>query len=38
MIRREAAPLLDGRGGTRTLEATLAVKRAAETGGVVRLS
>jgi predicted dehydrogenase len=38
VIRREAAPLLDGRGGTRTLEATLAVKRAAETGGVVRLS
>src|SRR3954452_8906408 len=38
VIHREAAPLLDGRGGTRTLEATLAVKRAAETGGVVRLS
>ncbi len=32
-----AAPVLDGRGGLRTLEATLAVVRAAETGEVVRL-
>ncbi len=38
VARREAAPLLDGRGGARTLEATLAVVRAAETGEVVRLS
>lgn len=38
VIRGEEKPLLDGRGGTRTLEATLAVKAAAETGGVVRLS
>ena len=38
VARREAAPLLDGRGGARTLEATLAVIRAAETGGMVRLS
>lgn len=38
VIRREADPLLDARGGARTLEATLAVKRAAETGEVVRLS
>ena len=37
-IRGEAKPMLDGRGGTRTLEATLAVKKAAETGGMVRLS
>ncbi len=38
VIRGEAKPILDGRGGTRTLETTLAVKRAAETGGVVHLS
>ena len=38
VIRREVEPLLDGRGGTRTLETTLAVKRAAETGELVRLS
>jgi predicted dehydrogenase len=38
VIRGETKPLLDGRGGTRTLETTLAVKTAAETGGVVRLS
>lgn len=37
VIRGEAEPLLDGRGGVRTLETTLAVKTAAETGGVVRL-
>lgn len=37
VARREAAPLLDGRGGARTLEATLAVVHAAETGEVVRL-
>ena len=37
VIRREVAPLLDGRDGTRTLEATLAVKTAAETGEIVRL-
>ncbi len=38
VARREAAPLLDGRGGARTLEATLAAGRAAATGEVVRLS
>ncbi len=38
VIRGEAKPVLDGRGGTRTLETTLAVKKAAETGGMVRLS
>jgi len=38
VARREVEPLLDGRGGTRTLEVTLAVRRAAETGEVVRLS
>lgn len=38
VVRGEIAPLLDGRGGTRTLETTLAVKRAAETGEIVRLS
>lgn len=38
VIRREVEPLLDGRGGTRTLETTLAVKRAAQTGEIVRLS
>jgi predicted dehydrogenase len=38
VARREVPPLLDGRGGTRTLETTLAVKTAAETGGIVRLS
>ena len=37
VIRREAAPLLDGHGGTRTLAATLAVAEAARTGGIVRL-
>jgi predicted dehydrogenase len=38
VIRGEAKPLLDGRGGTRTLETTLAVKQAAATGQVIRLS
>ncbi len=38
VARREAAPLLDGRGGARTLEATLAVVRAAANGETVRLS
>ena len=38
VARREADPLLDGRGGARTLEVTLAAVRAAETGAVVRLS
>ena len=38
VIRGEVTPILDGRGGTRTLETTLAVKNAAETGKVVRLS
>ena len=38
VIRGEAKPVLDGRGGTRTLETTLAVKKAAKTGEVVRLS
>jgi len=37
VIRGSAKPILDGRGGTRTLEATLAVKTAAVTGEVVRL-
>jgi predicted dehydrogenase len=38
VVRGEAKPLLDGRGGTRTLETTLAVKQAADTQGIVRLS
>ena len=38
VIRREAYPLLDGRDGARTLETTLAVKKAAETGETVFLS
>ena len=38
VISGDAVPLLDGRGGTRTLETTLAVKKAAETGQVIRLS
>ena len=37
VARREAAPLLDGRGGTRTLAATLAVIQAAQTGEIIRL-
>jgi predicted dehydrogenase len=38
VIRGTAKPLLDARGGARTLEATLAVLKAAETGGIVELS
>ena len=38
VIRGESTPLLDARGGTRTLEVTLAVKRATETGALVRLA
>lgn len=38
VIRGEAMPVLDGRGGTRTLETTLAVKKAAAEGGIIRLS
>jgi predicted dehydrogenase len=38
VVRGETSPLLDGRGGTRTLETTLAVKKAAETSEVVRLT
>ncbi len=37
VARGEAKPLIDAREGTKTLEATLAVKQAAETGGVVTL-
>ena len=37
VIRREAAPLLNGRGGTRTLAVTLAIIEAARTGEIVRL-
>src|SRR4051795_9118923 len=36
VIRGEAQPLLDGRGGTRTLETTLAVETAARTGEIIR--
>jgi len=38
VIRGETKPVLDGRGGTRTLETTLAVKQAAKTGELIRLS
>jgi predicted dehydrogenase len=38
VVRGETKPVLDARGGTRTLETTLAVKTAAETGEVIRLS
>ena len=38
VIRGEVAPLLDGRGGARTLAATLAVTEAAARGSVVTLS
>jgi predicted dehydrogenase len=38
VVRREVEPLLNGREGTRTLETTLAVKRAATTGQVVQLA
>ncbi|MBL8704427.1 MAG: Gfo/Idh/MocA family oxidoreductase [Rhodospirillales bacterium] len=37
VVRGQAKPLIDAREGTRTLEATLAVKQAAETGRAVRL-
>ncbi|MBK5571541.1 hypothetical protein [Ensifer sp. SSB1] len=37
VARREVAPLLDARGGMKTLEATLAVKQAAARGGIVNL-
>jgi predicted dehydrogenase len=38
VVRGETEPLIDGREGTRTLETTVAVKRAAATGEVVPLS
>ena len=38
VIRGEAEPLIDAREGTRTLETTLAVKKAAASGEPVRLS
>ena len=38
VIRREEKPIIDAREGTRTLETTLAVKQAAETGQAVTLS
>ena len=38
VVRGEARPVLDASGGARTLETTLAVKKAAATGEVVRLS
>jgi predicted dehydrogenase len=38
VVRGDTEPLLGGRDGTRTLETTLAVKRAARTGETVRLS
>jgi predicted dehydrogenase len=38
VVRGKAKPLLDGREATRTLETTLAVKRAAATGEVVPLA
>jgi predicted dehydrogenase len=38
VIRREEEPITSGFDGTRTLEATLAVKKAAESGETVRLS
>ena len=37
VVRREESPLLDGREAMRTLETTLAVKRAAASGDLVRL-
>ena len=37
VIRGETAPVLDGRGGMRTLETTVAVQRAAASGQLVRL-
>ena len=38
VIRREEEPITSGFDATRTLEATLAVKKAAESGETVRLS
>ena len=38
VVRREVPPLLDARGGARTLAATLAVKEAAASGGIVELA
>ena len=38
VIRREVRPVIDAREGTRTLETTLAVKQAAETGQTVALN
>ena len=38
VVRGEAEPLLNGREATRTLETTLAVKRAATTGQMVPLA
>jgi predicted dehydrogenase len=38
VLHGEAKPVLDGRGGTRTLETTLAVKKAATEGGLVKLT
>lgn len=38
VVRGEAKPKLDGRGGIRTLETTLAVKRAADTKTTVEIS
>jgi len=38
VIRGEAKPEIDGRGGARTLETTLAVKKAAAEGAIVKLS
>lgn len=38
VVRGEAKPIIDAREGTKTLEATLAVNQAAETGQTVRLA
>jgi predicted dehydrogenase len=38
VARGQAKPIIDAREGTRTLETTLAVKRAAETGRAVTLA
>jgi hypothetical protein len=38
VVHGTAKPLVDAREGTRTLETSLAAKKAAATGGVVRLS
>lgn len=37
VVRGEAKPLIDAREGTKTLETTLAVKRAAAAGGLIRI-